>query len=175
MALIWKMKSDGGVAYRDRPFPRWGRDMGGGCMKQPRSITVFLCLLVFGALYFCFRRPCIPIGGLRWIYLGENVSVIRACGKDLMGPGFIELHVSSNFVYGACSSEGELESRWFAIGKYTRKVYAGETVDEVERLLESECPPEEAIWPPVIRCHGSFYKTFQSQWEANGCKHGWTW
>lgn len=144
-------------------------------MRFSKVAIVYLCTVVFGVLYLCLSRPSLSIGKLRWVYRGANISVIRAGGKDLVGPGFIELHVSSNFVYGVVSCENDLETRWFAIRKDSQKVYVGESPDHVERMLGLAYSEGDAVWPEEIRRNGLYYKTFQSQRESEKCRGGWTW
>lgn len=125
-------------------------------------LTTFFALCMLGLLCLYFWHPSLSIGDLQWVHLGDNISVIRSRGKNLIGPGCIELHVSSNFVHGVFSDEGEFTGRWFAIRRDTKKVYVSENPDEIERVFKYY-KDKTSIWSNPGGC---FYRTFQSQKSA---------
>ena len=132
-----------------------------------KVLTPSALLFVAGVLlYMRFKSPSLSIGELRWVYLGDNVSVIRAQGKDLVGPGNIELHVSSNFVYGCFSHANDFVGRWFAIKRDTHETHVSEKPEEIERMFRLY-NADESMWS---NSSGTFYKTFQSLREASICK-----
>lgn len=77
--------------------------------------------------------------------------------KNLIGPGHIELHVSSNLVYGVFSAEDDFEGRWFAIERDTQKTYVRERPEAIESVLKTH---NEGLMR--TNTSGSFFKTFQS-------------
>lgn len=132
-----------------------------------KVLTLAVLFFVTGVLlYMCVKRPSLSIGELRWVYLGDNISVIRAQGEDLIGPGNIELHVASNFVYGIFSYASDYVNRWFAIKRDTQEVYVSERPEEIERVFRLY-NADESMWS---NSSGTFYKTFQSLRDASVCE-----
>ena len=123
--------------------------------------TFFAC--TFGVLLYVYCwKPSLTLGEMQWVYLGDNISIIRAHGKNLIGPGHIELHVSSNLVYGVFSAEDDFEGRWFAIERDTLKTYVRERPEEIESVLKTH--NERGLMR--TNTSGSFFKTFQSLRDA---------
>ena len=130
---------------------------------MPASIskTLLACSLL-AALYMLISHPCIGFGPIRWVYLGDDISVIMRHGKRLIGPGDIELHATPDFIYGLFCDEGDrYENRWFAIRRRDGKVYVGGRAEEIERVFRA-CGSKASFrlnWP------GGIYRTFQSMRE----------
>ena len=128
--------------------------------RMPASIskTLLACSLL-AALYMLISHPCIGFGPIRWVYLGDDISVIMRHGKRLIGPGDIELHATPDFIYGLFCDEGDrYENRWFAIRRRDGKVYVGGRAEEIERVFRA-CGSKASFrlnWP------GGIYRTFQS-------------
>lgn len=129
-------------------------------VRMPASIskTLLACSLL-AALYMLISHPCIGFGPIRWVYLGDDISVIMRHGKRLIGPGDIELHATPDFIYGLFCDEGDrYENRWFAIRRRDGKVYVGGRAEEIERVFRA-CGSKASFrlnWP------GGIYRTFQS-------------
>lgn len=128
--------------------------------RMPASIskTLLACSLL-AALYMLISHPYIGFGPIRWVYLGDDISVIMRHGKRLIGPGDIELHATPDFIYGLFCDEGDrYENRWFAIRRRDGKVYVGGRAEEIERVFRA-CGSKASFrlnWP------GGIYRTFQS-------------
>lgn len=129
-------------------------------VRMPASIskTLLACSLL-AALYMLISHPCIGFGPIRWVYLGDDISVIMRHGKRLIGPGDIELRATPDFIYGLSCDEGDwYENRWFAIRRRDGKVYVGGRAEEIERVFRA-CGSKASFrlnWP------GGIYRTFQS-------------
>lgn len=98
-----------------------------------------LLVLLFGVVVFCIYRhmqlSAIQIGDLTWVYLGDNISKIQYKDRILVGPGYIEVNISPEFVCGNFSGLYDLHNRWFVIKRCTGDVYVGESADEAERRV----------------------------------------
>ena len=128
--------------------------------RMPASISKTLpaCSLL-AALYMLISHPCIGFGPIRWVYLGDDISVIMRHGKRLIGPGDIELHATPDFIYGLFCDEGDrYENRWFAIRRRDGKVYVGGRAEEIERVFRA-CGSKASFG---LNSPGGIYRTFQS-------------
>lgn len=101
------------------------------------SLKIMLFVIAIFVVWFHYKRHVISIGEIEWIDLGDNKSVIKFNGKDIVGPGGIELNVSSNIVYGMVVDDN-FECRWFAICVTGGKVYTGKSAYQVEEMLLQE-------------------------------------
>ncbi len=130
---------------------------------MPASIskTLLACSLL-AALYMLISHPCISFGPIRWVYLGDDISVIMRHGKRLIGPGDIELHATPDFIYGLfCNEDDWYENRWFAIRRRDGKVYVSERSEEIERMFRA-CGSKASFG---LNWSGGIYRTFQSMRE----------
>ena len=128
--------------------------------RMPASIskTLLVCSLL-AALSMLISHPCIGFGSIRWVYLGDDISVIMRHGKRLIGPGDIELHATPDFIYGLFCDEGDwYENRWFAIRRRDGKVYVSGRSEEIERVFRA-CGSKASFG---LNRPGGIYRTFQS-------------
>jgi len=112
-------------------------DSEGEIMKNT-ALKILLPLIVVVVWLFTWNST-ISIGAYEWICLGGNKSVIKFNGRNIVGPGEIELNVSSNIVYGMVAKEDDFIGRWFAICVAQNKVYIGEYADQVKHMLVQDC------------------------------------
>ncbi len=130
-------------------------------MPSSISKTLLACSLL-AALYMLISHPYISFGPIRWVYLGDDISVIMRHGKRLIGPGDIELHATPDFIYGLfCNEDDWYENRWFAIRRRDGKVYVSERSEEIERMFRA-CGSKASFG---LNWSGGIYRTFQSMRE----------
>lgn len=105
-------------------------------MKDRFSNGIAIIIVcVFVVWLVCLSSSSVQIGCIRWVYLGDNASVLKCGLKTVIGPGNIELRVSSDIVYGVCYSTDISESYWFAVCTKTGKVYLDDCDERVEQKL----------------------------------------
>jgi len=122
-------------------------------IKIIKTTVIFVLIVV---IYLFNNDPFVAMGEFKWVYLGNNISVIKHNGENIIGPGNIELNISSNIIHGIVTEKESLISKWFVICMDTNKVYIDEYADKIEMMVVRGQGNNRNFR------FGNTYKTFQS-------------
>ena len=97
-------------------------------------------LLMIGLGVVCHLR-IVDIDGLKWVYLGNNVSMVIRYGRILVGPCSIELCRDDEFVCGMGDEDGDIF--WFVVDTKSGKIHKGSEFDVLCRKVGRELKVSE--------------------------------